>query len=388
MDFRFREEEEQFRQEVKEFIKEELTPEAHTVWAGEGLPDTPPRREFLKRLARKGWLGLSWPKEYGGQGLPGIYEYILSNELAYASAPHAGRNVSVIGKTLIRHGNERLKSEFLPRIARDEIQIALGYTEPEAGSDLASLQTRAVPDGDDYLINGQKRFSTSSHYSEYIWLATRTNPNVDKHNGISLFIVDLTCAGVTIEPLWTMSGNRTNEVFFDNVRVPRYRMVGELNKGWYYIREALALERFALTAYAPVDWRKFETLLNWVKEAERQGKLLAKDPLVRQKMARLAIEVEILKLIEYQVISRASKGLIPHIEAAMCKLFGTELLQRLNRTALEIMGLYGELQEGSRYVPLEGKYEQDYRDSVRATIGAGSSEMQRNIIGRSLMGSH
>ena len=385
MDFRFHPEVEEFRQEVKDLLKQELTPEAQVGWGGPNSPDTPPRREFLGKLARKGWLGLSWPKEYGGRGLPGIYEYILSYELVYAGAPHPGRGVGIIGKTIIRHGSERLKREFLPKIARDEIQIALGYTEPEAGSDLASLKLRAVPDGDDFILNGQKRFSTSAHFSEYIWLATRTGPDRPKQGGISLFIADLKVPGVTIEPMWTMGGDRTNEVFFDSVRVPGYRLVGELNRGWQCITEAMALERFALVNLAASNRRKFEAFLDWLKSAQRQGKPLASDPLVRQKVARLAVELEILKLFEYRVIDTAMKERIATVEAAMNKLFGSELHQRINMFAMEIMGLYGQLQEGSKYAIEDGKFEQDYRASVVGTIGAGSSEIQRSLIALRLL---
>lgn len=385
MDFRFSPEIEAFRQEVKDFIKKELTPEAKAAWGGAALPDTPPRREFLRKLGRKGWLGLSWPKEYGGQGLPGIYEYILSYELVYAGAPHPGRGVGIVGKTLIRHGSDRLKKEFLPKIARDDIQIALGYTEPEAGSDLASLKLKAVRDGDDFIMNGQKLFSTSAHFSEYVWLAVRTSAQGPKQAGISLFVADLKVPGVTIKPMWTMAGEQVSEIYFDNARVPGYRLVGELNRGWQYITEAMALERFALATQGAANRRKVEALLDWVRQAELHGKPIAKDPLVRQRIAELVIESEVLKLFEYDVLDIASKDRTPTIEAAINKLFGSELDQRININATKIMGLYGQLQKGSKYVLEDGKFEMDYRASVVGTIAAGSSEIQRNIIALRLL---
>ncbi len=385
MDFRFSPEIEAFRQEVKDFIKKELTPEAKAAWGGAALPDTPPRREFLRKLGRKGWLGLSWPKEYGGQGLPGIYEYILSYELVYAGVPHPGRGVGIVGKTIIRHGSDRLKKEFLPKIARDDIQIALGYTEPEAGSDLASLKLKAVRDGDDFIMNGQKLFSTSAHFSEYVWLAVRTSTQGPKQAGISLFVADLQVPGVTIKPMWTMAGEQVSEIYFDNARVPGYRLVGELNRGWQYITEAMALERFALATQGAANRRKVEALLNWVRQAELHGKPIAKDPLVRQRIAELVIESEVLKLFEYDVLDIASKDRTPTIEAAINKLFGSELDQRININATKIMELYGQLQKGSKYVLEDGKFEMDYRASVVGTIAAGSSEIQRNIIALRLL---
>ena len=243
MDFRFSKEEEEFRKELGEFLDKELTEEiARQNWEDKGLG--PEGREFARKLGAKGWLGLGWPKEYGGQGGSPMYEFILVTELARRGA-HIPNDIARLmgGPTILRHGSEELKKEFLPRIARGEIEFALGYTEPQAGSDLAALEMRAVEDGDDYIMNGQKMFNTECHYADYHWLAARTDPDAPRHRGISLFVVDMNSPGITIRPLWTMSGERTNEVFYDNVRVPKRRMVGEKNRGFFASEDSKVTER-------------------------------------------------------------------------------------------------------------------------------------------------
>src|SRR5437867_2031395 len=200
MDFRFSGEEEAFRADVKDFLARELTDE---VLVGEGIaPSTPAKRAFQKKLAANGWMAISWPEEWGGQGKSGLLQFILNDELLYAGAPTVSNGIGFIGHILMRYGSEKLKREFLPRIASAEIEFALGYSEPEAGSDLANLQLRAARDGDDYVLNGQKRFTSAAHFADYVWLAARTDPNVPKHRGISLFMVDIHSPGITVRPLW------------------------------------------------------------------------------------------------------------------------------------------------------------------------------------------
>src|SRR5438094_2531055 len=212
MDFRFSPEEEAFAAEVDAFLAENWDPEK----GNEGdffLADTPEKHTLIKKLAEQRWLAMGWPKEYGGEEAPGMNQFLLNERLAYHNAPITGTDVGTIGMTLVHHGNARLKAEFLPRILKGEIRFALGYSEPEAGSDLAALQLRALRDGDDYIFNGQKRFTSAAHFAEYVWLAARTNPELPKHRGISLFIVDMDSPGITVRPLWTMGGGRTNEVY-------------------------------------------------------------------------------------------------------------------------------------------------------------------------------
>ena len=242
MNFRFSPDEERFRQEVRAFLDKEVTEGVlQEIDSGQGFG--PHSWELLRKLGAKGWLTPSWPKEYGGLGLSHIYRFIIQEELDYYGGLFIGRSTgaSIAGPTILLYGSEEQKKEYLPRIARGEIEFALGYTEPQAGSDLAALEIRAVEDGEDYVMNGQKCFNTRSHFAQYHWLAARTDPNAPRHRGISLFIVDLSSPGITIRPMWTVGGTRTNEVFYDSVRVPKGNLVGEKNRGFYHIATASIL---------------------------------------------------------------------------------------------------------------------------------------------------
>jgi hypothetical protein len=373
MDFRFTPEEEAFRKDVCEFLDRELRPEACEKFNSYNWE--PETREFLRRLGERAWLCPSWPPEYGGIGASHMQRYILTGELVYRGGPYGGIGTAMAGPVIMMFGTDGQKSEYLPRIARAEIEFALGYTEPQAGSDLAALEIRAVEDGDYYIMNGQKVFNTCCHYADYHWLGARTetDPNVPKHKGISLFIVDMKSPGITIRPLYVMGGWRTNEVFYDNVRVPKRNLVGQLNRGFYHIAVALDLER---SGPATGSQRHFEELAGYVKQIPR----LAKDPRVRQKLAELATEVEVAHLLAHRVAWMTSQEIVPNYEASALKLFSSELNQRLANAGMQILGLYGQLQEGSKWAPLDGMVEWRYRDSVVYTIFAGTSEVQRNII--------
>jgi hypothetical protein len=287
--------------------------------------------------------------------------------------------VAMEGPCILAHGSEEQKKEYLPRICRGEIELALGYTEPDAGSDLAALQMRAVRDGDYYVINGQKTFNTSCHYAEYHWLAARTDVNVAKHRGISMFIVDLKSPGITICPLYTMAGGRTNEVYYDNVRVPKNCLVGEENRGWFYLVEALDYER-VMTFFPTHLEVMLAELVKYAKETQRDGRLLAENPIIRQKLAQIAIEIEVARLLHYRTLLMLDKGVIGNYEPALMKLFVTELGQHLTNIGMQILGPFGLLQENSKWVPLKGRIETGYRGTVMHTFGAGSSELMRNII--------
>src|SRR5919109_4270360 len=266
MNFEWSDEEKAFRAQVREFIGANAGPEvADPRRDGMGqLVDSPERRAFMKQLSQQGWIGMSWPKEYGGQEAPGIFEYLLNEELAAAGAPFIGKGVGIVGKTIIRHGNERLKQEFLPKILNAEVEFAIGYSEPNSGSDLASLQMRCTKTDGGWMLNGQKRFTTSAHFADWYWVAGRTDPDAPKHKGITLFLVPMNADGITIEAMDTIGdGERTNEVFLDGVFVDDDHVVGEVNKGWYYISEALDFERFTLfTVSAYV--KKYEALRDYI----------------------------------------------------------------------------------------------------------------------------
>ncbi len=379
MDFKFSEEEEQFRKELGEFLDKELTEEiCRQNWEDKGV--WAEGREFCRKLGAKGWLGLSWPKEYGGSGLPLTYEFILLEELGRRGAHYPlDIGFTMVGPIVLAHGSEEMKRDLIPRILRGEIEFGLGYTEPQAGSDLAAMKMSAREEGDYYIINGQKTFNTECHYSEYHWLAARTDPASTGYKGISLFVVDMNSPGITMTPLWTLSGERTNEIFYDNVRVPKSRLVGEKNRGFYYVMEALDHER--ITVFYP-DILEFtlNAIFEYVKATRCDGKLLAQDPEVLQKLGRLVVEIEVAK-----VLTQRAKWLIGNskpttYEPTMVKLVVAELAQHLGNVGTEVLGLYGQLVEGSKWAPLKGRISWYYRSCLIALIGGGTSEIDRNVL--------
>jgi len=382
VNFQYTKEEEEFRKRLSEFLDRELTEEiARQNWEDKGVG--PEAREFSRKLYENGFLGMSWPKEYGGQGLPLTYDFILLDELGKRWGAHVPLDIgyTMVGRIILRHGSEQLKREFLPRIIRGEIEFCLGYTEPDAGSDLASMRMRAVEEGDYFIINGQKTYNTEAHYADYHWLAVRTetDPSVPKHRGISLFIVDMNAPGITVRPLMTMSGERTNEVFYEDVRVPKTRLVGEKNKGFYYMMEAIAYERNHV--FVPARMRSlFDDLVDYVKNTEYNGKPLAEDPYIQDKLSQMAVEIEVAQVLAEHSRWIESSGMPMRYEAEVTKVFVSELAQRLADTGMQILGLFGQIQEGSKEAPLKGRVEWFYRHSFMTTIGGGTSEIGRNII--------
>lgn len=378
MEFEFTKEEEDLIKEVRKFIKDETTSEllseTRTLGAIYGGPEA---RKFFQKFGAKGWLTPKWPKEYGGLGASEMTTYMVRDELAYARLPSSFVGAYMAGPTILRFGSEEMKKEFLSRIARGEIEFALGYTETQAGSDLAALRLRAEDKGDFFLLNGQKTFNTHCHVADYHWLAARTDSNAPKHKGVSMMIVDLKSPGITIRPLITMAGWRTNEVYYDNVIVPKNNLLAEKNRGIYYLMSALDFERmFTVGTYR----RLFEDIVEYAKDTVVDGKPLSKNPLIRQKLAQMAIELEVTKLLYYQLPYILDKGAIPNYQSSMEKTFATEVCQRITETGMEVLGLYGQLKDGSKWVPLAGMVEYFYRYSVVVTIYGGSSEIQRNII--------
>jgi len=388
MDFGYTPEEERFRKNLCTFLDRELTEEiARQNWEDKGVGRE--AREFSRKLAAHGFLGMSWPKEYGGQGLPSTYDFILLDELGKRWGAHIPLDVgyTMVAHTILRRGSEKMKEEFLPRIIRGEVEFCLGYTEPNAGSDLASMKMRAVEEGDDFLINGQKTFNTEAHYAEYHWLAARTDfsPDIPKHRGISLFIVEMNNPGVTVRPLITMSGEQTNEVFYENVRVPKERLVGEKNKGFYYMMEAIDSERnhvFTPGRLLPI----LEDLIRYVKETKFRGKPLAEDPVIRDRLAQAAVELEVAQVFAEHSRWLESNELPMTYEPEITKVFVSELEQRLVDTGMQILGPYGQLEEDSKRVPLKGRVEWYFLHSFMTTIGAGTSEVGRNVIAQRGLG--
>lgn len=384
MDFGFTKEEEAILKEVRAFIKKEATPEmlAETRALG-AIYGGAEGRKFIKKFAAKGWLTPNWPKQYGGLDSTEVMTYMIRDEMAYAGVPSAFVAAHMAGPTILRVGSEEIKNEWLPPIASGEVEFALGYTEPQAGSDLVALNIRAEDKGDFFLINGQKIFNTHCHVADYHWLAARTDFEGPKHKGVSMIIVPLNSPGITIRPLITMAGWRTNEVAYEDVIVPKKNLVGEKNKGFYYLMAALDFERM----FPPGGYRRlFEEIVEYAKETKDNGQPVANKTLVRQKLAQLAVELEVAKLLYYQLAYLLDKGSIPNYQSSMEKTFATEVAQHITNTGMEILGLYGQLKEGSKWAPLTGKVEYYYRWSVVETIYAGTSEIQRNIIAQRGLG--
>ncbi len=349
--------------------------------------DTPAKRAFMAELAARGWLGMSWPREYGGAERPGIYDFVLTEALSRYGAPQPGKGVGIVGKTLIRHASERLKRRFLPRIIRGEIEFAIGYSEPGSGSDAASMQLRATRDEarGGWILRGHKIWTTSAHFADWYWVGARTDPQAPKHAGITLFLIEMNHPGLSIRPTWTIGDERTNEVFFDDVFVSDDFVVGELNRGWTYICEALDLERFAMMPVGPLE-KKVEALCAWVAGASRDGKPLREDPVARRAIARVATELEVARALQRRVVSEAVKGRVPTVESSQYKVFMTELGKRVASQALDLMGAEGQLRAGEAEAPLGGRFERSYRYTVVDTIGGGTSEIQKNVIARRGLG--
>ncbi|MBP1684888.1 MAG: acyl-CoA dehydrogenase [Deltaproteobacteria bacterium] len=387
MNFEFSAEERSFLHDVEKFLDHFDTPDVMDVTRENmaQLVDTAPRKEFLTKCAEHGWFGMGWPKEYGGREIEGVYEFLLNESLARRGAPQIGKGVGIVGKTIIRHGNEKLKQEFLPKILRNEIQFAIGYTEPSAGSDAAAMKLKATRDGDGWRLNGQKIFSTSAHFADWYWVGARTDPT-NKHRGITLFLINMDNPGLTVNPMPTIGDETTNSVFFDNVYVSDDYRVGELNKGFQYISEALDLERFTMFAFAPNEER-LEELCGYVATETRDGKPLREDPVVRQRIAQLVTQTEVARSLCLRFVAKSLKGgAAPTTDASQYKLYTTELSKRLADAALDIAGAAGQLRVQTADAPMRGRAESTYRWAVNYTIGAGSSEVQKNIIAKRKLG--
>ena len=387
MDFEFSEEQLAYVKEVEAFLDANDDPDVFDVTRENmaQIVDTPKRRAFMAKLGEQGWLGMTWPKEYGGTEGEGVYEYLLNERLAARGGPQIGKGVGIVGKTIIRHGNERLKQEFLPKILRNEVEFAVGYSEPDAGSDAASMKLKAVKDGDGWMLNGQKVWTTSAHFAEWYWLGARTDPD-NKHQGITLFLVPLDHPGITIKEIWTMGDERTNEVFLDDVWVHDDYVVGEVNKGFQYISEALDLERFTMFTFSPVKQR-FDILAEYVRVGVRDGEPLRDDPVIRQRLAQLATDLEVARVMGLRVVHESMKGgAPPTTQSSEYKLFTTELSRRLADASMDICGPGSQLRVRTEEAPLEGRSESTYRYTVIDTIGGGTSEVQKNIIARRKLG--
>jgi hypothetical protein len=388
MEFEFSDEQLAFVKEVETFLNANDDPDVFDLTRENmaQIVDTPKRRAFMASMGAQGWLGMTWPKEYGGSEGEGVYEYLLNEQLAGRGGPQIGKGVGIIGKTLIRHGNDRLKAEFLPKILRNEVEFAVGYSEPNAGSDAASMQLKATKVEGGWVLNGQKTWTTSAHFAEWYWVGARTDPEAAKHAGITLFLVPIDQPNITVNAIWTMGDERTNEVFLNDVFVPDDYVVGELNRGFQYISEALDLERFTMFTFAPINQR-FEMLVEYVRTTTRDGVPLREDPVVRQRLAQLATQLEVARVMGLKFVFEAGKGgAAPTVQASEYKLYATELSKRLANAAMDIAGPGSQLRVKTEEAPMAGRSESTYRYTVIDTIGGGASEIQKNIIARRKLG--
>jgi len=378
MEFKFTAEHEALRKEVRGFLR-------GAIPAGPG-PARPTSQEnwgaqmdFMKKLARKGWVAPAWPKEYGGLAWPHIKQMVFSEELSYAGAPDGGRvfNVGMIGPTLIVHGTDAQKKEHLPRITSGDVVWCQGYSEPGAGSDLAALQCRAVRDGDDYVINGQKIWTTGAHHADWCFLLVRTDPEAPKHKGISFLLADMKTPGITVRPIVNMAGfHEFNEVFFEDVRVPVSNRVGDENNGWYVAMTLLDFERSNVASIA-ANQRSLEMLAGYIKERKPGGEYR---DILRHRLTDLWTANEVGRLLSYRTAWMQEAGRMANYEASVIKIFATELGQRIMNFGVNLQGPAGALEPGSKCAEWEGVIESGYLSAVSPTIYSGSSEIQRNII--------
>jgi len=375
MEFRFTEEQEKFRQEISDFCKRELQ--------GETLsPSYSP--SFIGKVAGKGWLGLSIPKEYGGQGRDAIYRVIFNEEMAYNQAPMPlelwGRSFSLFGKICLKHGSEEQKKEYLPRLARGEA-IGQCYTEPEAGTDMTRIQTRAVLQGDHYIINGQKMFITTTHLLHYTLLMARTDPDAPPEKGISMFILDNTSPGITITPMTGMGGYRTNQVFLDDVKVPIQNLLGEENRGFDYFLEDKPFYLHKEQGAEVGQMRRiFEDLIQYTRETKREGRLLSQSPVVRQKLAEMETNIRAMRLLTYRMAWMETKELDLSYTALVARVFNVEAWLKFNSVAMQLLGLDGQLQSGSEYAPLGGIMEWRYQYDAIQFFTRGSPSYAKTLI--------
>jgi alkylation response protein AidB-like acyl-CoA dehydrogenase len=386
MDFRDTPEEAAFRVEVREFIKTEAPKlEPGADMADEGVEVFMASQGWFKKLVEKRWIAPAWPEEYGGAGMTVKEQFIFNEEVAMARAPrplHMIIGVGMAGPTIIVHGTEEQKKFYLPRILSMEDIWSQGYSEPEAGSDLASLRTRAVRDGDDYVINGQKIWTSIAHLSKWMIMLARTDPDVPKHKGITYFVVDMKTPGIEVRPLTNMAGAREfNEVFLDNVRVPKANIIGEENRGWSAAVTTLDFERSAIGS-AVGQRQTVEDLISYAKDHTVDAtSTLAENAMLRYELTDRLVETEVGRMLSYRVVSLQAKGEIPNYEASIIKLYNMELNQRIARAGMHVLGLYGQLDKGSgKWAPLKGRIKRRYLRSIGSTIEGGTSEIQRNII--------
>ncbi|MEE2702495.1 MAG: acyl-CoA dehydrogenase family protein [Myxococcota bacterium] len=374
-----------FSSQVREYFGKIMTPEFRSEMKGsEG--GGPLYWEALRRMGEDGWLAAAWPKEYGGRGLTAIENYIFADEAQAAGFPFPFLTMNTVGPTLRDFGSEEVRKEFLPRVLRGEINFAIGYSEPGAGTDLASLTTRAVRDGDEWVINGQKIWTSLANYCQYVWLAARTDPESRKHRGISIFMVPTDDPGFSISPIQTMGGVRTNATFYEDVRVPASWLVGEEGQGWSLITNQLNHERVSLNSAGPCR-KLVDDVRDWARETRRaDGSRVIDQEWVQMSLARARAQVEVLRIMNWRIAWGSQNGRLHPSAASSVKVFGSEAFVEIYQSLMEVVGTEASLRAGSAGEVLQSRLDSSYKNALILTFGGGTNEVQRDIIAMAGLG--
>jgi alkylation response protein AidB-like acyl-CoA dehydrogenase len=373
------------QKELREYFARLVTPERR-VEQDEEEEMGAAWRATVRQMGSDGWLGIGWPKEFGGQGRGPVDQLIFYEEANRAGAPVPLVTINTVGPTIAQYGTDRQKEFFLPRILGGEIHFAIGYSEPEAGTDLASLRTRAVRHGDEYVVNGQKVFTTGGHVADYIWLACRTDPDAPKHRGISILIVDTKDPGFSSTPIHTVAGGFTNATYYNDVRVPVDMLVGEENGGWRMITTQLNFERVAMGPSGRI-FRGLDAVTEWAKQTKApDGRRMIDLEWVRLNLARVRAKAEVCSLLNWRIASMQEHGTTKPGDASALKVYGTELRIEANRLLMEVLGPEATIQKGYPGALLDGLLEVGYRGAIVGTFGGGVNEIQREIIGAAGLG--
>ena len=381
MNYDFTSEQIAWRDEVRAFLRIHALPELVMESLESGNEGQGPHSQrFMQALRDKQWHALAWPKEYGGLEKDAIDTWIFIHELETAGVPMLPLTVTSVAPTIMRVGDDEQKAHWIPRIVAGEVDFALGYSEPDAGTDLASVQSTAELSGGEWVVNGQKMWTTMAHTGTHVWTAIRTEQDASRHRGLSMMIIPLDAPGVEIQPIWVWPGLRTNAVFFDDVRIPESYQIGTRGEGFYYAAMALNFERLSLGSIA-MPHRVFRLVLEVIREARFDGRALRDDPWVRERVARIQVEIDAAKTLTLETAWAMQQGRVPTAEASMSKIYATELTQQISDLCTQILGLNGQLHFSEKSTLAQGWMQWLYRLSPMYAFGGGTNEVQRDIIG-------
>ncbi|TDI96145.1 MAG: acyl-CoA dehydrogenase [Deltaproteobacteria bacterium] len=378
-------EQRKFRDELRCYFGDMMTGALTTELSSGGEGGGPEFRRAMKQMGQDGLLGISWPKQYGGQERSAIEQFIFADEVQAIGFPLPFLTLSTVGPTLREYGTQEQSQYFCPKILAGEIFFAIGYSEPAAGTDLASLQTTAVRDGDEWVINGQKMWTSLAQYADYIWLAARTDPKAKKHRGLSIFLVPTTSKGYSRQVIRTVGGVSTNATFYDDVRVPAENLIGGENNGWRLITGQLNHERISLTTVGMLR-RSLEGVTEWARATQVDGQRVIDKPWVQHNLARVYAKMQVLRLMNWKQTWLAEKGQLQMAGSSAIKVYGSEFQIEAYRALMEVLSAQGILAKGSPGAVLQGKIESSYRNGLILTFGGGTNEIQRDIIAMAGMG--